>query len=528
MKKNIRLLMALFVVLSFEITAQNTPGDLDLSFNGTGKVIQDNGFMDLCQDVKITANGRIVTVGTTYDAAYAADLQVSCFLADGTPDPGFGTNGIFRYHLGYETGGYACHLFGDGTMLAAGISMDNLGGFEMILLKLNGNGVPDSSFGVAGVARYDYGAGEDMAFGLAVQDDGRIILAGTIRNDQYRLAPALVRFNSNGSLDSTFGVNGLAVVPVTEEDNDFSAVQLQPDGKIVAAGHISNGLSWFSLLVARFDTNGVADPTFGTGGIVNMNLNNVDDEFFDLRIMAGGDIIATGFTTTQTDLNYHLLVARFGPAGTLVQAFGNNGLVISGETSYNVGYAMEVLPDGKIVITGSSGEKAPSDSDWGIWKLNSDGSFDQTFGSGGRVTTDGGGQFDEALGITFQEDGRLLAAGKFRINDNIDFGVARYLNNLTVSVPEKPGEQLVQIVPDPAVRGDMVKVNMHLSEKQLVTVQLMNVAGEVVVSETSGIREPGWVTLDINLPGGMASGLYILRVSGSKGASGFNRLIVTE
>jgi hypothetical protein len=91
-----------------------------------------------------------------------------------------------------------------------------------------------------------------------------------------------------------------------------------------------------------------------------MNLNNVDDEFFDLRIAPNGDILATGFTTTQADLNFHLLVARFNSTGALVPEFGNNGTVVWGETSYNVGYAMEILPDGKIVIAGSSGEKAPA------------------------------------------------------------------------------------------------------------------------------------------------------------------------
>jgi uncharacterized delta-60 repeat protein len=528
MKKVHILIMALLFAWTMNLNAQNAPGDLDLTFNGTGKVILDNGFLDLYQDVKMMSDGRIVAVGTTYDATYASDIQVACFLDNGTPDPGFGTNGIFRYHLGYETGGYACHPLGDGSLLVAGISMDSFGGFEMILLKLNDEGVLDSTFGTNGIARYDYGPGEDIAYAMTVQQDGKIILAGTVKNNLYQLVPALVRFNADGTLDTTFGVNGLAIIPVTQEDNEFAAVRVQPDGKIVAAGHISNGLSWFSLLVARFDAAGVPDPSFGATGVVNMNLNNVDDEFFDLRIAPNGDIVATGFTTTQTDLNYHLLVTRFNSTGALVPGFGNNGMVVWGETSYNVGYAMDILPDGNIVIAGSSGEKAPADADWGIWKLKDDGTFDQTFGNGGVVTTDGGGQFDEALGISFQNDGRLVAAGKFRINDNIDFGVARYQNTLTVSVPEKQEQALFLVTPNPAKRGDLVQLDMQLTEKQSITVDLMNLAGKVELTYSLDVQHDGMVRTHIAIPEKVATGFYILRVTGSKGASGFARLLVTE
>jgi uncharacterized delta-60 repeat protein len=329
-------------------------------------------------------------------------------------------------------------------------------------------------------------------------------------------------------LDDTFGNNGLAVIPVTEEDNEFAAVQVQQDGKIVAAGHISNGLSWFSLLLARFDSNGALDPSFGTEGVVNLNLGNVDDEFYDLRITASGDIIATGFTTTQVDLNYHMLVMKFSSDGIPDEGFGDEGIVTWGGTPYNVGYAMEILPDDKIIIAGSSGEKAPGDADWGIWKLNSDGSFDQSFGNGGLILTDGGAQFDEALGIIGQEDGKILAAGKFRINDNIDFGVARYLNDLSVSVPEVPGREFAEIFPNPVRKNGNLSIMVQITEEQPVSLELSDIAGKVLMRRSLGTQDSGMLTFQTGLPGGIRPGIYILRISGSKSEFVSSRIMIVE
>jgi uncharacterized delta-60 repeat protein len=529
MKKFGYLFFTALLGMGIETFSQDASGNLDVTFNGTGMVIQNNGFLDLYQDAKMTPDGKIVAVGTSYDATYASDIQVSRYLDNGSPDPAFGTDGVFRFHLGYETGGYACHVKDDGTILVAGISMDNFGGFEMVLLRLTDKGVLDEAFGDNGVARYDYGEGEDIAYAMAVQQDGKILLAGHIRNAEFRFVPAIVRFTEEGILDATFGDNGLAVIPVTESDNEFAGIQVQPDGKIVAAGHISNGLSWFSLLLARFDESGTLDPSFGDNGIVNMNIGNVDDEFFDLRLTSGGEIVATGFTTSQDDLNFHLLVMKFDGSGVPVPGFGQDGMIILGETSYNVGYALEILPDDKIVVAGSSGEKAPGNSDWGIWKFNADGSPDLSFGTGGLVTTDGGsGQFDEALGIAVQADGKLVTAGKFRINDNIDFAVCRYLNDLTVSVPELPVQNQVQVLPNPAGKNGMVNIVMQVPETQAIRIELFNVAGKVVMQRSLGMQPAGLVISPLSLSPGIPSGPYILRISGSKSLSATHRFLVVE
>jgi uncharacterized delta-60 repeat protein len=220
---------------------------------------------------------------------------------------------------------------------------------------------------------------------------------------------------------------------------------------------------------------------------------------------------------------------KFDEFGVPVPEFGEEGIVIWGETSYNVGYAMEILADDKIVVAGSSGEKAPGNADWGTWKFNADGSIDATFGNAGLVTTDGGSQqFDEALGVTVQSDGKLVTAGKFRINDNINFGVARYLNELTVSVPEVPGQGQIQVIPNLVRRNGILNISVKIPETQSISAELVNMAGRVVMERSLGMQPEGMMTDRFILSPAITSGSYILRITGSKSVFATSRLVVVD
>jgi uncharacterized delta-60 repeat protein len=208
----------------------------------------------------------------------------------------------------------AGYLSYSGKILLGGYST-NYTNWGMLLLQLDENGTLDPSFGNFGVAYLEMGPGKDIISAMQIQDDGKILIAGYSQNNDYRNVPVVVRLSETGILDTSFGYQGMATIPVTETDNEFSAICIQSDGKIIAAGHISNGLSWFSLLIARFDQDGNLDSGYGTDGIVNMNLDNVDDEFFDMKLTEKDEAILSGFTVTQSDLFYHLLVMKFDTAG---------------------------------------------------------------------------------------------------------------------------------------------------------------------------------------------------------------------
>lgn len=173
--------------------------------------------------------------------------------------------------------------------------------------------------------------------------------------------------------------------------------------------------------------------------MVNKNVNNVDDEFFDMQLITPQcDIVLTGFSVTQSDLYYHLLAMKYDSTGAPVASFGNNGTVVLGTESMNVGDALFLQDDGKILIGGGAGEAPPGNQDWGLWRLNADGSPDNGFGYNGRIMLDFNGQADEALGIARQTDEKIVLAGKSR-NTSVDLAIARYDDKLaytsTVNTP---------------------------------------------------------------------------------------------
>jgi len=486
-----------------------TAGTLDVSFHSTGTLVTDNGYLDLYQDVEVQPDGKIVAAGTFYDAIWSASIQVVRLLENGSNDPSFGDNGVFTYHKNYETGAYACHIKENGKILVAGITTDDLGAFAMIVLQMDPDGVLDPSFGTSGVSYIDLGPGEDIAYAMTVQQDNKILLAGYSANANYLNVPVVVRLNPDGSLDNSFGINGVATVPVTETDNDFSCLDLQSDGKIVAAGHISNGLNWFSLLAARFDTSGVLDATYANEGILNLNLNNVDDEFFGMKIQEDDRAVLTGFTTMSNTLDFHFLAMRLTNEGLADPTFGTDGVVVMDQNPYMVGNAMVIQPDGKILIAGTSGEKMPMNNDWCLWRLNQDGTPDLSFGNQGNVLTEFFGEADEARALALTGD-RIVVAGKARnVSQNFDFAIARYINDIGVSIPGYAANPGLEIYPNPIY----VTKTLHLRKPDNSPVTQVNMSffdGKIVpVRYSDGEKE--WMNLE--LPADLAPGVYLLQVS---------------
>lgn len=507
-----KLILPLLAIVGHVATAQ-TVGALDPTFNTTGVVVNNLGPLELYQDVKVQADGKIVAVGTLYDATYAADIIVARLNEDGSYDNSFGTNGIFNYGLNYETGSYECAIKSDGKILVAGYTTDNGGGgTAMLLLQLNADGTLDNSFGNGGVTYHDIGPREDMAYGLAVQADGKIVLCGSTVDTttiDYNNVPVLVRFNADGSHDAAFGTNGKATVPVTYAENEFAAVRIQPDGKIVAAGHIANGLLWYSALIARFNSDGTLDNTFGTNGVVNKNVNNVDDEFFDLQLTPDNNIVLTGFSVIQGDLDFRLLVMKYDATGTPVASFGTNGQVVWGTESMNVGDALYLQADGKLLIAGGAGQSPPGNLDWGLWRLNADGSPDNGFGLNGRIMLDFNNQADEALGVVQQSDEKIVVVGKSRDTD-VDLAIARFDDKLAyTAINNTPALQL-SLYPNPAANTLFVG-----GLTQNATAAIYNMAGQQVAAEQlSGTN----ATINLN---GLSQGLYLLKVNIGNAQSSF-------
>lgn len=515
MKNIFNLIIAALFALSGSITAQ-TAGTLDLNFATDGKYIYDKDNIDLYQDVKIQPDGKIVAIGTTYTPSYTSSIQVTRLMPDGTLDPSFADNGQYSFTLNIETGAYKCVIKNDGKILIGGYTT-NYTTYWSLMLQLNEDGTPDPAFGNNGVVLHTMGTYENFIYALALQDDGSILTAGYTQNSEYKNVPTVLKFSETGILDTSFGTNGAATVPVTEVDNDFSAISIQSDGKIVAAGHISNGVNWFSLLVARFDQNGVLDPAYGTDGIVNMNLGNVDDEFYDMVMLDNDEVILTGFVVSQPDYNFKLLLMKLDNYGYLSLGFGFGGYSIWGEVPYTFGDVMALQPDGKILVAGSTGELAPGNNDWAIWRFNADGNIDNTFGTNGVTTIDFFGNADEALGLALYQD-KIIVAGKTRNAENrLDFAMAEFINDnyFNVSLPEVASKADFIVTPNPVNQNSTTNLYYQLNQPEEITIEMVNVSGTPVFQMPVGKQSAGKQSIQMNLPSGISSGVYFLKVKGS-------------
>jgi len=524
MKNTLIIIIAVLTTFCGQVSGQPA-GTLDLTFNGTGKVVYNKDNMDLYTDVKVQSDGKIVAVGTSYTPTWSAEIEVTRYLVDGSFDLTFGTGGHFNYSGGIETGAYKCIIKDDGKILIGGYTTD-YATYSMLLLQLNEDGTPDISFGTNGVVLENIGPGENIINALAVQDDGKILAAGYSQNTEYKNVPVILRFSATGVRDTAFGTDGLASIPITEIDNDFSAIRIQSDGKIVAAGHISNGMSWFSLLVARFNTDGLLDTGYGTDGIINLNLGNVDDEFYDLQLTPDDEAILAGFTVSQGDLFYHLLLMKFDASGFPDISFGLDGYTIVGEVPYTFGDAMVLQTDGKILIAGCTGGLMPANNDWALWRFSADGNLDPDFGTNGVVTTEFFGNADEALGIALYQD-KIILAGKTRnATDYLDFAVARYTNDLGVSVRETSSNTEFSVSPNPVKLNGTVYINYELNEPGNFSIDVVNVTGTSVMTVPVGNQTAGRHQFQFDLPSSFSAGVYFMKIKGSQNWHEYTKLIV--
>ena len=255
-------------------------------------------------------------------------------------------------------------------------------------------------------------------------DKGWCILLATAAAAAALLAPSGARaLAAPGDLDPSFGTGGKVTTDFGATNDHASALVLQPDGKLVAAGGARGYPSEYDFGLARYNPDGSVDGTFGSGGKVTTDFGGADVAGALVR-QADGKLVAAGAAGTASGSSFGL--ARYHPDGSLDRTFGAGGKVTTPFAGYDQALAVIVQPDGKLVAAGAMSAE-PVASNFALARYNADGSLDATFGVGGKVVTDFGGDYDVAAALAIQPDGKLVAAG--RGGTAFDFAVARYNAN---------------------------------------------------------------------------------------------------
>jgi len=421
-------------------TMKAADGDLDPTFGVGGKVMTDfNHSTDWANAVAIQPDGKFVVVGTTYKQNDFSDedFAVARYNTDGTLDSSFGSGGkVHTDFPGLAAVPSSVLLQPDAKILVVGGAyplFTFLGNIEMV--RYNSNGNLDRSFGDNGIVTTVLDAGS-YANAVVQQSDGKIIVAGTlfvdvVIGDQSDTDFVLVRYNRNGSLDTTFGNGGVVSTDFFGREDDAFSVLLQPDGKIVAVGSANDPASYYDFAAVRYLNNGTIDETFGTSGTVTTDFG---DQNFDRArsavLLPNGKIIAAGFAISQGGGVQNFAVARYTKDGVLDNGFSNDGKQqITFDNCCQSANQVLLQPDGKIITVGYANTE-DSDSDFLLARLNPNGSLDSTFGVAGKVRTSFGDLNGGANGAALQQDGKIVAVGFQATFSNhwSEFALARYLD----------------------------------------------------------------------------------------------------
>lgn len=382
---------------AFVVVRYQSNGQLDPTFSGDGIVTTD--LEGDAQAVALQANGKIVVAGGSSGA-----FLLMRYNSNGVLDPNFDGDGIVITQVGIFGGAKAVAIQADGKILAAGTSHAQSGGdrFSLVRYKLNGSLDPD--FGSGGISIIDFSGWIEEANAMALQPDGKIVVAGSNLSSSSQRNFALARYLSNGSLDPSFDSDGKVTTDFGGGYDQANALVIQPDGKIVAAGSNDDR---FALV--RYKQNGGLDATFSGDGKVSTNFTTGWDSANGVVLQSNGKIVAVGANSITFAL------ARYTRSGTLDSTFDGDGkLTTPIGNRRDSGRAMVLQPDGKIVVAGYSNTsclESCAGDDFAVIRYNSNGSLNLSFSGDGKVTTHIGGDRDRANAIALQADGKIVVAG---------------------------------------------------------------------------------------------------------------------
>ena len=358
-------------------------------------------------------DGKIVTAVKAHNGLNN-DMVMIRYLADGTLDQSFGVAGYVIKPLGTSTDVLTDLVQQpDGKLLGGGY-VRTANGTEFAVIRLNGDGSADSTFGHNGSLIFNFDSSFGVAEAIALQGDGKILLAGVSGPDW-----AVARLNSDGSFDTSFSDDGKLLIDFGQHAI-AKGLALQSDGKIVLAGELDNRIA-----LVRLTADGTLDTSFNGNGKVLTQINadpaTEDDYATDVIQQQDGRLVVVGKSYNPALERNEFAIIRYNSNGSLDSTFSDDGIVVISPNYYNFNsyaYAESVIQqtDGKLVIFGTN---LVNNDDIGFIRLNTDGSFDSTFNDSGVMTTDLPLDNNErAVDIIQQADGKLLALAYSRGSPN--------------------------------------------------------------------------------------------------------------
>ena len=524
MKPNL-LFSVLFTLLFQTVFSQTV--SFDPTFGTGGKII--NTSITSGQAIQLQNDGKIVSCYLS-NFSISGNVNLARFNTDGSIDTSFGANGFVNTILVSETGGIdIMKIQPDGKILITGyISQTgtaNSSYFDFCTARFNSDGTIDTSFGSNGYAITGFQIlSSDDSSVIAIQNDGKILVGGfssqyLIPSSNYSPDLALVRYLSNGTLDTSFGFNGkftynfgTSTIPNTSgfSSDYISSIKINSIGKIIigAQTNVNETLvDYGNFGFICLNSDGTLDPSFGTNGqrIVDFGAK---DFLSNLRITTDDKIIATGrhqYTNGAAGDHVKIPLVKLLANGNYDTSFGNNGIVLTNRDAINLedlSNDLNIQPDGKIICFGVTPNQTGTIGNFLLIRFNVNGAIDTTFNNVGYKALDFNNS--SAIGTTFlfQNDGKILCAGSI----NYSVGCLARLDFDTLS-NNTFANKYFSVYPNPFI--DSIKIESNEVDFSNATIELYDISGRklnnFVISNGNGFSLP----IDINL----SKGNYFLKVT---------------
>jgi uncharacterized delta-60 repeat protein len=349
-------------------------------------------------------------------AASLASLAVAtaAYGQPGQLDTSFGGDGKVTTDIGpHGDFAGAIAIDADGKIVVAGGSAYDTRNPKFALARYNSDGTLDLSFGGGdGRVTTDFTRREDAAYGIVIQPDGKIVAAGDAGLGTGNSRFAVARYNSDGTLDSTFGGDGKVTTQFSLRNDPVAGLTIQADGKIVVSGGVAFDGRKPNFALARYNSDGTLDTAFGGDGKVTTDFGHNHDYSLAVIVQADGRLVAGGFSVgSRSSGRGRLALARYNDDGTLDTAFGGDGKVITNFTKWDDSVQnLALQPDGKIVAVGAAGFRSANEK-FALARYNSDGTLDVSLGGDGKVATDFTPGVDSGRDVALQPDGKIVEAG---------------------------------------------------------------------------------------------------------------------
>jgi uncharacterized delta-60 repeat protein len=379
----------------FALVRYNSDGSLDTSLNSSGKITTAVGKgTSKGEGLALQEDGKIVVVGYSFNAGGQSCFTVLRYGADGNLDTSFGDSGKVTTTVAKDSNADSVAMQSDGKIVVAGNAFIDRNNNDFGVVRYNANGTLDTTFNGTGKATVDFGA-HDLGHSVAVHGDGRIVVAGYSTVESKKQC-ALACFKANGNLDASFNGTGKVMTNFGGDgDAEGEGVATQSDGKTVVVGYATvGGVQQFAI--ARYNTDGALDTSFGGTGRVLTAVGISGSNAAGVALQKEGKIVVAGYAVNNSGRVYDFACLRYNADGSLDQNFGDHGKVT---TDVGDGKASSLaVQDKKIIVAGSAYDG--DNNEFAVVRYNASGKLDMSFNSAGSVLTAVGSKPPEAEDTT--------------------------------------------------------------------------------------------------------------------------------